>query len=373
MKKVLIGFLFLVGMFLCVAFISCAGGAGGNGDGADGASLSVTLPQTGARSLQYLSSEIISFTASIESDSYSSGPKSAGPGETIIFSCIPEGTYMVTACGKTASGGVAAMGNETVTVTAGQSSSATVTLARLYHHTVNFYDGSTQLCTSEITDGYTVSAPADPSDSNKELIGWFTSSDGGTTLSDTAYNFDSPVTEDTTLYAKWLYINFEGTLEAFSSAEFKSGSTEDSPYDITITNVTTSGSEGTRLSDLKTVLKNKGVYVNLTLVYNSGLTKISGLDSINNLVSIVIPEGPTEIGNYAFSSSSKLKSVTIPASVNRIGGSVFSGTSKLETLNISGTNLWQKCDIYGDDDALNFVIELPGIKSYNTNYYFLRM
>ena len=36
-----------------------------------------------------------------------------------------------------------------------------------------------------------------------EFSGWYTSEDEGTTLSETAFNFDTPVTDNLTLYAKW--------------------------------------------------------------------------------------------------------------------------------------------------------------------------
>ncbi len=69
-----------------------------------------------------------------------------------------------------------------------------------------FADGSTTT-TSTVTDGGYATAPTtDPVYSGTGMVlgGWYTSTDGGTTLSDNAYDFDSTtVTDDITLYAKW--------------------------------------------------------------------------------------------------------------------------------------------------------------------------
>ena len=48
-----------------------------------------------------------------------------------------------------------------------------------------------------------VTEPTVPTKPGYDFEGWFTSTDGGKTLSSTAYNFDQVVTEDFILYAKW--------------------------------------------------------------------------------------------------------------------------------------------------------------------------
>ena len=52
---------------------------------------------------------------------------------------------------------------------------------------------------------------------------------------------------------------------------------------------------------------------------------------------LVIPEGVTEIPDYAFRTWSTLVSVTIPSSVTRIGECAFEGCSSLQEISIPGT------------------------------------
>ncbi|MBQ9205138.1 MAG: InlB B-repeat-containing protein [Treponema sp.] len=58
------------------------------------------------------------------------------------------------------------------------------------------------------TEGEKLAEPEEPSRASSETAsyffeGWYTSADGGETLSETPYDFDSPVTAELTLYAKW--------------------------------------------------------------------------------------------------------------------------------------------------------------------------
>jgi uncharacterized repeat protein (TIGR02543 family) len=55
-----------------------------------------------------------------------------------------------------------------------------------------------------VSDGNTVTAPNPaPTKSGYTFAGWYTSNDGGQTLSATAFDFNTPITADITLYAKW--------------------------------------------------------------------------------------------------------------------------------------------------------------------------
>ena len=69
-------------------------------------------------------------------------------------------------------------------------------------------NGGTLVAYQVVSKGNKVEKPADPtkaatSTEKYAFVNWYTSSDGGSTLSDTAYDFDTPVTGKLTLYAKW--------------------------------------------------------------------------------------------------------------------------------------------------------------------------
>ena len=55
-----------------------------------------------------------------------------------------------------------------------------------------------------VKSGECVVEPTAPSKNGYVFCGWYTSTDAGQTLSSTAYNFDTAVKEDITLYAKWV-------------------------------------------------------------------------------------------------------------------------------------------------------------------------
>ena len=63
-------------------------------------------------------------------------------------------------------------------------------------HTVTFKVDTTTVATKTVEDGKTVTAPADPTQSGKTFLGWYT--DGGT-----KFDFTTPITGDITLTAKF--------------------------------------------------------------------------------------------------------------------------------------------------------------------------
>ena len=67
-------------------------------------------------------------------------------------------------------------------------------------------------------------------------------------------------------------------------------------------------------------------------------TSVEGLTPYGktNCTEIVIPEGVTEIGNYAFSGCSGLTSITIPASVTHIGEDAFENCTNLTAVTYTG-------------------------------------
>lgn len=64
---------------------------------------------------------------------------------------------------------------------------------------------------------------------------------------------------------------------------------------------------------------------------------ILGLSSTHDVVSVIIEEGVTRIGNYAFSSCGKLTSISIANSVTEIGKGAFYNCEKLPSIRIPGS------------------------------------
>lgn len=104
---------------------------------------------------------------------------------------------------------------------------------------------------------------------------------------------------------------------------------------------------------------------NLTWDFANGVLTISGTGAMTNyssssssrapwydyrssIKSVVIEEGVTSIGNYAFNACSGLTSVTIPNSVTSIGSSAFYGCTNLKTVyNNSNLNITFGSTAYG--------------------------
>ena len=77
------------------------------------------------------------------------------------------------------------------------------------YYTVTFDSkGGSDVKSQKIESGKKATRPDDPTKDETEteefiFDGWYTSTDGGTTFSDTAFNFDTAIEKDITLYAKW--------------------------------------------------------------------------------------------------------------------------------------------------------------------------
>ena len=63
-----------------------------------------------------------------------------------------------------------------------------------------------------VESGQKVAKPEDPTKDGWMFLGWYTSVDGGMTLTDTAYSFDTPVDGDIILYAAWNGVGDDGNI-----------------------------------------------------------------------------------------------------------------------------------------------------------------
>lgn len=352
-------------------FISCAGGAGGGGGSAgdEATSLSIQLPTTiensgsalSRSSTQYakIDSNFETFTVTITSSSYKA-TKSCGRGETLTFSNIPVGHYDVVALAKKADGAVTAKGTATVDVEADVTKTVTITLTRLYYHTVTFQSkridnnpnsGSYMqpvdyTFTQEVSDGYTAVKPANPTLTGKTFSFWSISPD-----SLTPFSFNTAITDDITLYAQFDVAHY--TIDEFLAAtDFGTTSSASSPYKIKLTDVTDNN-----ISQLKAKIYGnetsgdmENVYITLDLSECTGLTTIpssafSGLtvrwnDEVEehrgSLVGITLPDTITRIESTAFFQSD-LKTINIPEGVTFIGESAFNAARLTGELRLPST------------------------------------
>ena len=261
-------------------------------------------------------------------------------------------------------------------------------------------DGGSEIAAQTVKYGAKASEPTSPTAPTKDgydLVGWFTSTDGGSTLSETAFDFDTEITQDTTLYAKWektftITFNSKGGSEV-ESQKVKYGEKVVVPtaptrghYDFV--GWYTSTNDGKTLSDeifnfsteeikQDTTLYANWKYINygalIRMMKESGTIKITGedsgifssalqdlykskpeilvtldfMDAENftsiensafedgmNLKAVIIPNTVTSIGEKAFSDCWALTNITIPDSVTKIRRAAFYGCSKLTEINI---------------------------------------
>ena len=166
------------------------------------------------RAAQYAVSDLEVFTVIVESGRFSKS-KSCGQDEILEFTDLPVGHYNVTALAKKADGTVTGRADATsVDIEADVMKEVTITIHRLNHYTVQFHTDAAATPTSvEVSSGEKVSKPANPTTkTHRTFDGWYTSTDGGTTLS-AAFNFNSPVTTDLDLYPKWGTVDYTGLAE----------------------------------------------------------------------------------------------------------------------------------------------------------------
>ena len=65
-------------------------------------------------------------------------------------------------------------------------------------------DGGTEVAEQTVEENGRAERPSDPAKDGFTFAGWYTSADGGATLSETVFDFNTPITTDITLYAKWI-------------------------------------------------------------------------------------------------------------------------------------------------------------------------
>ncbi len=226
------------------------------------------------------------------------------------------------------------------------------TVANVYYDR-NLYEvtfnakGGTPVASTQIRYG---AKPTEPTTTRfpYDFLGWYTSSDEGETLAETAFDFDSETFSNLTLYAKW-YLdisNCTATDAAEKIREMKESGNVVIKGEIsnsTIKEIAKAISEKdstirialdlSDTTDLSTIEQNAfyGCTSLTSIELPSSVTLIVGsaFHGCKNLASIEIPDGVTYIGSSAFYGCENLASIEIPDGVTYIGYDTFYGCHSL--------------------------------------------
>ena len=268
--------------------------------------------------------------------------------------------------------------------------------------------GGSSVTAQTVTYNGKATAPTAPTKTGAtEFLGWYTGTVSGSTvtLASDAYDFDTAVTENLTLYAKWKdEFDFEGTASEFLAHSFDT--TKTTPYKVKITSASNSDLNSIALAIAKSSDSNyKNVKIDLDLSecgateiadylfssFEDGGSSGSRCNALSNLTgikfpttitrigrysfyeataisSVIIPDGVVEIIGCAFSGCSSLASVTIPSSVNRIELYAFNNCTGLSEVDIKGVNKWKEINISSTVVATDVVLTKE-ILSSSFNYY----
>lgn len=183
-------------------------------------------------------------------------------------------------------------------------------------YTVTFDSkGGSAVASQTVEEGAVAKAPANPTKNGFTFKGWCT--DQNATK---AYNFDTPVNANITLYAKWEQAQNQNQNQ-------KPDTTTPLPQ-VKVGDVKELNSVSYKVTD---VAKNT---VSVTAVKNKNLKKIN----VPNTIEIDKKTYTvTEIGNNAFKNCSKATQATIGKNVKKIGSNAFAGCKKLKKVIFKGT------------------------------------
>ena len=218
--------------------------------------------------------------------------------------------------------------------------------------TFEFNDETINLDNTQVVKyGATLQKP-EISSENKYLYNWYSDEDFTT-----VFDFATIVTEDITLYAKWIDLTTSSYEATASNVGTVIGNLSgEGPHYVKVTGEITNST----ISTIRSKLKNKSSsLVILDLSETTGLTELyeshyysdcsvsscpSGsayckwydFNGCTNLLNIKLPSTVTTISMGAFRNCSSLKDIEIPESVKTMGSSVFTGCTNLETIVICG-------------------------------------
>ena len=186
---------------------------------------------------------------------------------------MPDGSVFVTAIFKES-------------ITSGQEQTILVTFSSM---------GGSEVSSQVINKGSNATKPANPTKNNCEFDGWYTSTDGGLTLSDNPFDFTTAITDSIILYAKW----------KTSSSSGQSG------IILNKTTLNLTKLESTTLS--ATVSQNQNNSSDITIYWKSSDNSIASVNS-NGLV-IAEDKGTAVITAYYYDYANNAEEVSADCSV----------------------------------------------------------
>lgn len=188
-------------------------------------------------------------------------------------------------------------------------------------YTITFNsDGGNKIASQTVKSGEKATEPTQPIKDGYDFLGWYDD--------DTVFNFDSPITKNTVLTAKWETIKFPNYLNVEEYKSYKG--------DQFVTNYTIKG-------------------------YIEEHFPVDGV--------ISIPEGITGIDSRAFENCTELTSIHIPASVTYIGRYAFTGCTNLKSATFENNFWYYKTSQYIAAKSLTWNPNSATNAAYLTNTY----
>ena len=246
-------------------------------------------------------------------------------------------------------------------------------------HTVTFNsNGGSAVAAQEVEDGTKATAPTTPTRDNYTFDGWYTSDDEGVILSDTAYDFDTPVTANITLYAKWKEGSALVTYTEYFAKYKNDGDTDYSEVTAKTDTVfayannvasTVTFEQGVKLtgaSDMKIVVKNQNFSYSGSVSYSATDRIQLGKGANGGKITVPVTANCTIRIGYNSNKNDNLRGVYATASSGTLIpiGSLVADSTKVTTA--SFTTEAAASAFYGDMAATNEIIEFSYVGNGGT-------
>ena len=242
---------------------------------------------------------------------------------------LETGSYMLFVTIFTAEHATLATWSESVIISKGELCEGTIEIKYfdvLYDVTYSFPDASSATFTPMTQVSPSTEKLPEPILSGYIFVGWYTDYQCTELL-------ESPVTQNSTLYGKW--VPASGTVsEVAGYISQIEGKTSEHPAVLKITETISSSAVTTIRNALNNDAK-EGTYFSIDLS-STGLTYLTdyAFKDCNNLVEVILPDELTEIGDYAFSGCESLERIVIPDNVTQIFDSAFIDCYNLTSVTI---------------------------------------